>query len=232
MNAWTRSGVVLVAAAGPVVAAAPAASAATVTYELACFYDEEAPTPTVLGASVIVSVTGAPTDAFIMVAGSTAAQEGSILSYAGTTDATGTTAPFDGLSVGVTDGEGAPNWPLELSFYADTNKDGLSIGNADDVLLSGPVTVDLVCPESRPDQVIDDLLASEAISVGLANALQSRIDAAAAAAEGGRVKPAIAQLRAVTRQVEAIVRAGHLELADGQALIGAIDREIARLGGD
>jgi hypothetical protein len=226
LNNWAKGSMTAVTAMTVTLAAAPAAAATgTFTTTLSCFYDFEQPTPTLAGASVITSVTGAPPNTQILIVGSTAATQGSLYSSGGITDSTGAVS-YDSIGAGLVNSEGQENWPLELTAYADTNNDGLSMG-PDDIQIGDTVIVHLVCPPPTAADLVDNLIATDALTQGMASALQNRLDAAAAQAEQGNIKTAIGQLKGLRQQVEGLVRAGYLEAADGQALVDAINREIA-----
>ncbi len=135
---------------------------------------------------------------------------------------------------------GFNHYPLELVAFVDTNND--SRKGPEDLQIGSPVTLPLVCPEPPPPaevvdelpasepptaaQVVDDLLASAALSEETASSLSTRLDAAAAQADQGRIKTAVGLLKGARAQVEGLVSAGRLDAAAGQALLDALQREI------
>jgi hypothetical protein len=87
-------------------------------------------------------------------------------------------------------------------------------------------------PREAVEEIADDvagLIETAGVGEGEANALVSKLDAAAARLEKGKPAEAVNVLNAFISQVKAMVRSGRLSEAEGQALIDAARAIIAQL---
>jgi probable HAF family extracellular repeat protein len=76
---------------------------------------------------------------------------------------------------------------------------------------------------------VDALVATGALNGGQGNSLGAKLEAAARALAGGRVRAATNQLEAFLNQLQALVRSGRLTEAQAQPLIAAVETAIDRM---
>jgi hypothetical protein len=76
---------------------------------------------------------------------------------------------------------------------------------------------------------VNQLLQLGILGAGEVTSLLSKLDAAAAQTSDGRTRPALQQLGAFKREVQAMLNAGRISDTDAGRLIAAADEQIADL---